>query len=152
MVRITFITSNPKLSPSTSLLRVHVRSLLNLQINWGRNIHCSSQFLLTPQCDLRQYAVLYPLVVDVIQNQFGIHLRKHYYRYKNSAHTDLMSYSTWLVQRQTWRQTLIRLFSPAWIYHEIILNTYLLQKKSLLFSGDGLLFCVVLHKQSNDIF
>ena len=30
-------------------------------------------------------------VVGIIQNQSGIHLRKHYYRYRYSAHTALMS-------------------------------------------------------------
>ena len=100
-------TSNLQLSPSTSFLRVHVLSLLNYQINWGRSTHFCLQYPLTPQCDLRQYAVSYPQVVGVIQNQSGIHLCKHYYRYRYSAHTALMSWSTWLVQRQTWRQTLL---------------------------------------------
>ena len=99
--------SNPQQSPSTSFLRVHVLSLLNYQINWGRSTHFCLQYPLTPQCDLRQYAVSYPQVVGVIQKQSGIHLCKHYYRYRYSAHTALMSWSTWLVQRQTWRQTLL---------------------------------------------
>ena len=30
-------------------------------------------------------------VVGIIQNQFGKHLRKHYHRYRYSAHTALMS-------------------------------------------------------------
>ena len=104
IVRSWYLVRNP----STSFfLRVHVLSLLNYQINWGRSTHFCLQYPLTPQCDLRQYAMSYPQVVGVIQKQSGIHLCKHYYRYRYSAHTALMSWSTWLVQRQTWRQTLL---------------------------------------------
>ena len=34
-----YSTSNPQLSLSTSLLHLHILSLLNLQINWGWNTH-----------------------------------------------------------------------------------------------------------------
>ncbi|EFL46733.1 hypothetical protein HMPREF9296_2583 [Prevotella disiens FB035-09AN] len=53
-------TSNPQLNFSTSFLRVHILSLLNLQIIRTEIPHFSPQHPLTPQCDLRQYAVSYP--------------------------------------------------------------------------------------------
>ena len=53
-------TSNPQLNFSTSFLRVHILSLLNLQIIRTEIPHFSLQHPLTPQCDLRQYAVSYP--------------------------------------------------------------------------------------------
>ena len=53
-------TSNPQLNLSTSFLRVHILSLLKLQMIWTETPTCGLQYPLTPQCDLRQYAVSYP--------------------------------------------------------------------------------------------
>ena len=55
-----YYTSNPQLSPWTSLLRLHVLSLLNLQIIWTWSTHFCLQYPLTPQCDLRQYTISFP--------------------------------------------------------------------------------------------
>ena len=55
------------------------------------DVYKRQQYPLTPQCDLRQYTISFPEVVGIIQNQSGKHLRKHYYRYRCSAHTALMS-------------------------------------------------------------
>ena len=60
-----------------------------------------------PTMRLETIRSIIPISLGVIQNQSGIHLRKHCYRYRYSAHTALMFWSTWLVQRQTWRQTLL---------------------------------------------
>ena len=61
-----YSTSNPQLSLSTSLLHLHILSLLNLQIIWIWNTHFCLQYPLTPQCDLRQYAVLFPKILHTI--------------------------------------------------------------------------------------
>ena len=63
-------TSNPQLSPWTSLLRLHVLSLLNLQIIWTWSTHFCLQYPLTPQSALKRL-IMSPFCSNLSKNDWS---------------------------------------------------------------------------------